>query len=295
MQVKKKELIIIISIAALVLLLLGAYLVLKPKLETGNDTSRPPDIFVYPRLSREDIKSLEVVNEKGSFELYRINNRLYFKDAEFVPYNEEKLSTLVVNSTYMIAMRKLDDVEDYGLYGLDIEKDNPSYFELTTTKDVVHKVYIGDPVQSSSGYYVRYAGSDTIYVVDGSLGSTHLIEVNEYLLPHVSIQISTPTQYVNINNFYISKRIDDKVTGMFQIRTKTEEEKAKTSATFPYLIVYPKTNYNASTDAFSAVQGTLAAMVGTKVVDYGIIPVIEKDDPEGYEQYLERLAKWGLD
>lgn len=295
MRVKKKELIIISSIAALVVLLLGAYLVLKPMLEEGDETSRAPSIFVYERISREDIKTLKVVNENGGFELYRIDNKLFFKDAEFVPYNEEKVSELVVNSTFMIAMRKLDDVEDYGLYGLDIEADAPPYFELTTTKDIVHKVYIGDSVQNEVAYYVRYDGSDTIYVVDGSLGSTHLVQTNDYLLPHVSIQISTPTQYANINQFYLSKRVDDKLTGLYQIRAKTEEEKANSSETFPYIIVYPKTHYNTSTDAFSTVQSSLAAMVGTKVVDYGIIPAIENDDPEAYAAYQERLAKWGLD
>ena len=300
MKAKKKELIIVISIAAAVVVLLAAFLVLKPIVE-GNtsDASQVERTFVFPKLTRSDIESLKVVNKDGEFELYRVDTKLFFKGAEFVSYNDEKLSALVVNSTYMIVAREVNDVEDYSLYGLDIEKDKPAYFELKTTNGLYHKVYIGDPVQNETGYYVRYEGKDTIYVVDGTLGSSHLVKLNEYLMPYVSIQISSPTQYVNINDLYISKRENDddpEMKGLFNIRAKKAEEKpADGSTLFPYIIAYPKTNYNASTDAFSAVQAKLAAMVGTKVVDYGIIPATEEKDPEAYTVYMERLAKWGLD
>lgn len=299
MKIKKKELIIITTIAATAILLLGSYFVLKTIFPPEDETSRAPTEFVYPNISREDIKDIKVVNEKGEFEVYRIDKKLYFKDAELVPFDDQMFSAFIVNSTYMVVSRKVEDIEDYSLYGLDIEKDNPPYFEINTVDGKYHKVYIGDAIQNEIGYYVRYYDSDIIYVVDGSLGSTHLVEVNDFLLPFVSIQLSTPTQYVNINNFYLSKRQDsedEKLVGQFQIRTKTSEEKPEDSTDhFPYLIVYPKTHYNASTDAFTEVQATLANLVGNRVVDYGIMPALEEKDPEEYAEYQQRLAKWGLD
>ncbi|MDD2268979.1 MAG: DUF4340 domain-containing protein [Eubacteriales bacterium] len=300
MKAKKKELIVVISFAALAILLLATFLILKPKFEGDtSETSRIERTFVFDRLTRDDIDSLKVVNSEGGFELYRIEKKLYFKGAEFVMYNDEMLATLVVNSTYMIVTREVNDVEDYSLYGLDVEKDNPPYFELKTVDGQYHKVYIGDPVQNEMGYYVKYHNKDTVYVVDGSLGSSHLIKLNEYLMPFVSIQISTPTDYVKINDFYLSRREndeDEEMSRLFNIRAKTADEKPASGDTlFPYIIAYPKTEYNASTDAFSTLQGQLAAMIGNKVVDYGIIPTTEEKDPEAYAEYMKKLEKWGLD
>ncbi|HBL84574.1 MAG: hypothetical protein A2Y17_05945 [Clostridiales bacterium GWF2_38_85] len=299
MKSKKKEITIIIIIAVVVVALTGIYFATKAII--GNDTSETSSAierkFIYPNIQRADVQDITVTNSYGSYKVYRASdNNFYFEGAEFVGYDSEKFSSLIVNSTYMLSLYKLEGITDYSIYGLDVEKDNPAYVEINTVDNKYHKIFIGDAIPSGGGYYAKYYNEDTVYVLDSSIATSHLCSVYYYLQPYLSIQISSPTDYVNINNFMFSKKLnedDEALTPVVNIRLKAANEKIENDI-FPYLMVYPTNVYTASTDAYSAVQATLAAMSGTSVVDYGIIPASEENTEE-YAAYIERLAKWGLD
>ena len=314
-NLKKKVTILVISIIG-VLALVGIYIAMQMAVGDPEDTSSASVTrnFVYPNISRSDVDYIKVTNSNGSYKAYRIENKFYFEGAELVTLNSERFSSLVVNSTYMLSMYEIEDVTDLSLYGLDLEEDNPAYVEIGTLDGAYHKVYIGDLIPTGGGYYALKADEDssntdvsidssnrtyTVYVLDSSIGASHLGTIYDYLQPYISIQISSPSEYVKIDDFYFSRREnddDEKTSPLVKIRLKTEAEKPAEGTIFPYLMEYPTDIYTASTDAYSAIQASLAALVGTRVVDYGIIPVL-KDDPdtEKYNEYMARLEKWGLD
>ena len=183
------------------------------------------------------IKSIEVHNSNGSFTFKRgeKSNYFYIDGHEEAPYNLESFAQLAVSCGYTISSIRLESpimLEngkiDYSEYGLAEEKRTttetdesgneveikydyqPAWYVITTMSGDTHKVYIGDLTVTGTGYYAKYEGRDTIYVLSSSGMQEYVLgKVESFLTPMIAIPTGE-TSYFNVKDFKIYKNIDYK-------------------------------------------------------------------------------------
>lgn len=165
----------------------GAYSTVAAVLSEDGDTvqfntsSSSYDVLLYPLLQRDSIAEITVHNKNGTFTISKIigtdadgktaEQFVLAERVDLVVSDTPLFATLVYCTGNTRTMMRLDTakVKEYGYaeYGLE----NPEvYFEITEDTAegepiVKHKVFIGDPVPSGDGYYVRYDGRDAVYVL----------------------------------------------------------------------------------------------------------------------------------
>ena len=180
------------------------------------------------------IKSIEVHNEHGSFTFERDKSMNFvIKGKEGVPYDRERFAYLAVACGYTLSSRRLESPKklangdiDYAEYGLAPEKRTreekdangstvtveynyePMWFVITTMSGESHKVIIGDKTVTGTGYYARYDGRDTIYVL-GSSGIDEYVSnsIESFVTPTI-VYPMTSVDYFNVSNFMIYADID---------------------------------------------------------------------------------------
>lgn len=180
------------------------------------------------------IKSIEVHNEFGGYTFVRSeNNNFEIEGHEGTPYNRETFAKLAVACGYTLSMRRLEEPKllsdgsvDYAEYGLapttrvrtetdtdgnEIETEyeyEPAWYVITTMDNISHKVIIGDEVVTGAGYYAKYEGRDTIYILGSSGISDVLLKNVETLVTPTIVYPMGSTTYFNVNNFIIYDNID---------------------------------------------------------------------------------------
>lgn len=180
------------------------------------------------------IKSIEVHNAHGTYTFLR-DEKMNFviKGSEGTPYNKESFAQLAVACGYTLSTRrlekpkKLDNGEiDFAEYGLApdkrvrLEKDEngeeieveydyePTWYIITTMTGESHKVYIGDKTVTGTGYYARYEGRDTIYVLGTNGMDGFLLDsVESYITPTIVYPMRS-VDYFNVRDFMIYGKID---------------------------------------------------------------------------------------
>ena len=192
--------------------------------DTVSGTNRP---FVYPNITRSDIKDLTVTNKNGSFKVYRTPNGSYvFENAELCNFDQELFSSLIVNCTYMLSMGKVTDaksLEDYGLAG---EEGSNATIVINTVDEKYHKILIGDELPSGGGYYAKYYSKPFIYVLDGSYSNDVLQPVTKFLTANLGYTIGNTNDIYNISDLlmyytdsdtsvYVGKKTDIRMSNNF--------------------------------------------------------------------------------
>lgn len=165
--------------------------------------------FLFPKLSRDDIQTLTVSNKNGTFKVIRKtsgdSSSLVFAGAEFVGYDKEKFSQLVVNATYVLSSGKIKDPKSFADYGLEDDGSGNGWFTLVTTDGTAHKVIIGNLDPSGTYYYARYVGKDHVYLLPASdLDDSLLLSVGDYLTALLVYPITQTTDVANINNVVLN-------------------------------------------------------------------------------------------
>lgn len=148
-------------------------------------------LMMFPQIEQENVYSLQVTNETGSFRFYRNEKGVLklegFEDSG-VKYDETAFTVLCVSCAYPLTTAKLDLTSkqstvlrledgsvDYSAYGLS-DADNPAIYTLTgSMKDkngnvvadpnASYTVRVGDKLLSGDGYYVQLEGREAIYVL----------------------------------------------------------------------------------------------------------------------------------
>ncbi|MBE6576956.1 MAG: hypothetical protein E7653_02310 [Ruminococcaceae bacterium] len=156
-------------------------------------------IMMFPHITSENIRQLDVYNSKGSFTFYRYNKEtgkvdntadFSIKGSPLVTFDQQMFAELYVNAGYTIVDMKIEDpIKDqngeFSEYGLvpetrplyDEETGEPvideatgqqmtyeyvpAYYVLTDTSGNQYKVIIGDMLVTGSGYYVQYVDMST--------------------------------------------------------------------------------------------------------------------------------------
>ncbi|MBQ4090712.1 MAG: DUF4340 domain-containing protein, partial [Clostridia bacterium] len=180
------------------------------------------------------IKSIEVHNEHGTYTFERSEDRGFvIKGSENTGYNKESFAHLAVACGYTLSSRRLEnpkttasgdiDFAEYGLapqkrvrvevdeQGNEIKSEydyEPAWYVITTMTGESHKVIVGDKTVTGTGYYARYDGRDTIYVLGADGIEGYLLNTLEsYAVPSIVFPM-TSIDYFNVRDFMIYSGID---------------------------------------------------------------------------------------
>ena len=215
MTKKQIRLAIVCGIIFLVLLL-SYFIIIRPLLnETTSSTKDPLQldpgevegandrVMLFPQVERASIQSIEVKNSHGSYKFVRKDSAFVIEGSESTDYSAELFSTLVTDCGYTLSKVKVanDNPEKLSVYGLD-EASDPAYYILTTVEGAQHKVWVGTVIPSNGGYYVRYEGRNTVYVLDTTLETTVLAPIESFVTPLVVMPTSLTTYFL-IDDFAI--------------------------------------------------------------------------------------------
>ncbi len=172
--------------------------------DDGESVSEYNRLLIFPRVESAALKSLRVTNEHGSYTFERKNDKVVLSGFETVAYDQNSyayLASLCGNMVVMDGGRfPAKTVEKYGLaeYGLDKPK---ATFTLTSTAGKVYTVNVGNPVVSGNGYYVQFAGRNTVYIVN-SYYSMLLEPIESYITPLLTYGVNT-NNYPEVQNFRV--------------------------------------------------------------------------------------------
>ena len=208
---------IIIALVLVAVFAVGAVLyltVLGPALEPEETVKVPIEtqqgeaidttdrIQIFPRITAENVQSISVKNEYGSFEIYRDpNNDFRIKGHEHLSLRTTKVSELISIAGYPLARKKIDSsAQEYEQYGL-----NAPVAEWTITDKAgeTHTLSVGHRLLTDDGYYICLDGRGAVYELSTSIETTILLQAQDYVNP--LLMAAAPTnKYYEINRFTIS-------------------------------------------------------------------------------------------
>ncbi len=256
----------------------------------------PTRRLVFEHMERDEIQSIEVHNQHGTYTAYYNNEykQFCFYGAEDTPYDENLFSSLIVNAGYVMMIDRLSHEErssDYSEYGLG-ENDDASYYIITSRDGKSkYKMYIGNSTLDNSGYYAMLDGRDEIYVLTPNLSSTVLADVKTLLTPLLTLPISDNDYYTKINDFFISRNSEPFVRFAYVGQT---EDKETMGVTIPYTLSYPK-YYPGSTAQIQSVITSSMNLTGEEILEFGVYDESEDENGETVYNLRPELAeKYGL-
>ena len=194
--------------------------------------------LTYDKNSTKDqsrvIASIEVHNANGTYTFIRNESGDFvILGNESAPFSAESFAQLAVTCGYTLSTRRLenpvklsDGQVDYAEYGLASEirqrveidgngeeitveyEYTPTWYEITTMTGESHKVTVGDATVTGTGYYARYEGRDTIYVI-GANGVSELLmgRIETFITPMI-VHPMEINNYFNVMDFRIFDNID---------------------------------------------------------------------------------------
>lgn len=284
----KKRLILIASLlAAAVVVLLLYFLWIRPltvgqeeapdgtQLSSGEVSGGNGRILMFAQVPREQMASVRVHNQTGDYALVRNSAGSFcLEDHPNAVLDGEKLSSFIVDVGYPLTMSRVAEnaAADFAKYGLD-DEETLSYYELTTTAGTVHRVWVGDMIPSLAGYYVRYEGRDTVYILGSGLGNT-------VLAPETSLVSGLLAYPGNLNYYYLASNFTVMEGDAIRIYATylNEDERSDLHAMTVHQILAPVV-MGASAE-YDGVLQTFVELVADEVLEVGL------DD--------EKLAKYDL-
>lgn len=194
-------------------------------------------ILMFPKKSKDEIRSLTVYNDTGSFTFHRYNilkdkqddsYDFSIKGAPFVSYDPDTFSDLYVGAGYTISTRKIQDpikdengeFSEYGLVSETRVNDEgeeytyePAYYVITDMDGEKFKVIIGDMLVTGGGYYAQYVKvegktetkRDAVYVLAPDFIKSVFEPVEYFATPLISYPMTMNT-YSTVKNFMFSQR-----------------------------------------------------------------------------------------
>lgn len=270
-------------------------------------------IYILPQRERSEIKSVEI---KNTVEQYKLNAytaetgdvNFAIEGNEYVALSHEAISSLLGDVRVLVTnspagqerVTATATEEDLKHYGLD-EASDPSWFEVSLIDGTSYKIYIGNPLVTTSGYYVRLEGRknvvtdengntteyDIIYALQSGLADTVLVGsetlVSLDLAPYYGNTVYSMSDFAVMKD---GKEGNRKVV----IRVGLVTDQGIAASAQVYNMVYPKA-YVIDEDVYTEqVLTSLAYVQASSIVAYG-----EKiHTPEVYEKFkldldVERL------
>ena len=198
--------------------------------------------LTYDQTSTNDlskvIKRIEVHNQQGDIIVNRgANNRFEVEGCPTAVLVDELFAQLSVGCGYTISMQRLenpvrlpDGTIDYSEYGLApekrIKKDEsgadvpdadgnpvtydyvPTWYTVTTMTDDQYTVTLGDATVSETGYYARYEGRDTVYILSATNLDAAVLQPVETLVSPMLVYPMSMSTYFQVSSFVYRSDID---------------------------------------------------------------------------------------
>ena len=198
--------------------------------------------LTYDQSSTNDaskiIKRIEVHNQQGEIIVNRsANNRFEVENCPTAILVDELFAQLSVGCGYTISMQRLenpvrlpDGTIDYSEYGLAPEKRTqkdengadvldadgnpvtynyvPTWYTVTTMTDERYTVTLGDATVSEAGYYARYEGRDTVYILSSTNLDAAVLQPVEALISPMMVYPMSMNTYFQVSNFVYRSDID---------------------------------------------------------------------------------------
>ena len=260
-------------------------------------------IYILRQYERSEIKSVEIKNENEHYKLnsYEENGSILFniEGSEHITLSYESVASLLGDVRVLVTNspagqdRVLETAtqEDLQHYGLD-EASDPSWFEVTLNDGTSYRIYIGNALTTSAGYYVRLEGRknvvtnedgskteyDIVYALQSGLGNTVL--ANSAFL--VSTELAPPygNDIYNTSDFSLVRYDSDGVRDLI-IQVGLAEEEGVSAASQVYKMLYPKSYIINEAIYGDTVLTALYSVQADSIVAYGESIY----DPEVYEKY----------
>ncbi len=276
-MIRKRKLIIFVSLALFFVLLVGYIAVIAPMLEDPEEEKKPLDTvdslesegvngryLMFPHLERADIESIKVTNADGTFEFCRDRyDDFIIKGHETALYDETLFAQLVVSIGYAIAKEKICDnatAEQFAQYGLDVPQ---ARWTVESKNGDKYTVEVGSELVTGAGYYCRFVGRDSIYILDSSLGKTVLAPVESFVSPTLVVGV-TSSNYYTIDNFTLFRGEDI----YFAVRIKAKSEQTNPDAQLEYEMLYPM-GYDTHSTNYGNLLATMQDLKGFATVKLG--------------------------
>ncbi len=243
------------------------------------------DVLLYPLIERANMASIEVHNKNGAFRFVRIDATDAESGNATFKFAIEGREDLLVDQTTLFAtlvyctgrtqtLLRLDTTRvkelGYAEYGLPEDpNDATSYFIITTTGGVSHKVIFGDEIPSGDGYFVRYAGRDAVYVIsdltasqfNGTYADALFGRVEDYVTAPAASSKMDADNYFDVTDFKLYKNgVADPVIG-FSYSGSISKRQGTFYASTPYLTQgglsgYSINSYNIDNCLYALLQWT---------------------------------------
>lgn len=260
-------------------------------------------IYILRTHERSEIQSVEIKTDSEQYKLvsYEQNGyfRFYIEGNEGIELSDEKVSSLLGDVRVLITnspagqerVTTTATEEDLKHYGLDDESD-PAWFEVSLKDGTSYRINIGNPLTTSSGYYVTLEGRknkvtaedgtvseyDIVYSLQSGLASTVL--TTSAALVSTDLAPAYGNGITNISDFLILRQ--NKAGERNAIVQIGRVEKSGISASSQvYEMLYPSA-YIINEDIYSGtVLAALSAVAANNIVAYGESIYL----PEVYEKF----------
>lgn len=181
-------------------------------------------VLMYPKLDRANIASIRVVNEKDEFTFVRKSDGTFeMQNYSGYAFDSTMFATLVNLTGYTATLARLDLTDPnvaygfaangYAEYGLpETEEEAKKYFVITATDGTAHKVLVGNEIPSGAGYYARYAGRDSVYIMkeltesenNSTFAATLLGTREDFITPLAIVPMGSST-YFDVTDFTLTR------------------------------------------------------------------------------------------
>lgn len=256
---KRQRTLIIIIAAVFALIIAGYFAIVRPftahdndpeettapETEEGEDLGVSNRFFMFTSLTREDVASIYVHNEYGEFTFVSDEGdtfKLEGHDNLFI--DKELFAKLVSVSTYTLSKTKINSaiteekLEEFGLL-------NPQAYWIITAKDgTKFKVDVGDKLLTGGGYYCKFEGRNSVYVLGSDVGKTILVPVEKYITPVLVAGVSKDN-FFDVTNFTVFSYADP----ICRIKKVPKKDQKNPNAMAECIMDYP-TNYHVNSSLF---------------------------------------------
>lgn len=156
-----------IILLVIVALLVGAYLLILNKPDKGPEEDSKNEVIRLTDYTTDKIESLTLINPDGTFVIARKDSEWVLSSPTDFRYDSSTLSSIVINAASMIAEKTIEEnAQDLSIYGLD--KAVTVKIRDKEGKETVLEV--GDMAPTKSGYYIKKADSNDVYLISSYTG-----------------------------------------------------------------------------------------------------------------------------
>ncbi|MBP3360370.1 MAG: DUF4340 domain-containing protein [Clostridia bacterium] len=247
---------IIIAVAAIGILLGMYFWAVKwePAQEAEPEATETAQIVVL-EMNDEDIVSLDITNEKGSYTIKRVDDGFTIVGLENANLTSASLGSPFSNLKKLTAKRIIkenaDNLEDYGL-------DAPAASVTAHLSDgSTALLKIGDKAPTDDGYYAMTGDSDKVYLISTYYGDYYFKGAEEYKNTNIGTLDMT-----SVKKFELYKG-NERIT---EIHEKTDSDILPHAVNETLVMSYPYVEY-VSGQKFSKLFEGISAITARKIVE----------------------------